>query len=340
MRFNPFIALYTVMCVIGAVALGLVAGPFFFIMPDITVPSLLGVIAYLVAFWLIMRLLPWWRTGSGAGSGVPVIWAGLWGALAVMPMVLPAETGISAVLHSAGLSFIDASITGAFPEELAKVTGVVVVAMMCRNRCDRPWHLMLLGFACGVGFELSENLSYGGTGALIDATSDVSGVQMMWIQRTLLGFALHPMLTALAGWGVGRALYCAQRSTGWRIRTALTWYFVAFLIHAGWNLNWDVAGVPLVALVVMPVLWIVLLVINGWIFKGNWQQMKQDRGRPGGRHVGTHYAPATYVLSDGPDIPPQALVEPFGIVGPQAGSPSPHDQQFLHPQDRRRWRRE
>ena len=90
----------------------------------------------------------------------------------------------------------------------------------------------------------------------------------------------------------------------------------------------------------MPVLWIVLLVINGWIFKGNWQQMKQDRGRPGGRHVGTHYAPATYVLSDGPDIPPQALVEPFGPVGPQAGPPSPRDQQFLHPQDRRRWRRE
>lgn len=181
----------------------------------------------------------------------------MWGAGVSFLIVLAAGLPIFDLLEKLGWTFTFASWGGAYPEEIAKAVGVAVILLSFR-RLNRPWHGFITGGMIGLGFEVFENLLYGSYGALLDANSDLTGVLVTWGARGFLGPGLHVVFSAIAGWGVGLALFMADRSPWWRWGVAVFWTFLAFAFHFGWNLMWgsqtaQLTNMAVVAALMYPV---------------------------------------------------------------------------------------
>lgn len=210
-----------------------------------------------VAFvlWLLSRS-PMWPERGGAGwrwVAASLLWGGGVSFLLVMLGGLP----VLAITDRLGLRLISASLGGAYPEEIAKVLGVGVILFSFRA-LNRPWHGLVTGAVVGLGFEVVENAMYGSFGAILDPNTDVTGTLEMWGARIFAGPGLHIVFSAVAGWGLGLAVFMAARSTAWRLRTAAGWLFVAFALHFAWNLLYPegwmmIANYIVVSLVMYPV---------------------------------------------------------------------------------------
>ena len=210
-----------------------------------------------VAFvlWLLSRS-PMWPERGGAGwrwVAASLLWGGGVSFLLVMLGGLP----VLAITDRLGLRLISASLGGAYPEEIAKVLGVGVILFSFRA-LNRPWHGLVTGAVVGLGFEVFENAMYGSFGAILDPNTDVTGTLEMWGVRIFAGPGLHIVFSAVAGWGLGLAVFAAARSTAWRLRTAAGWLFVAFALHFAWNLLYPegwmmIANYIVVSLVMYPV---------------------------------------------------------------------------------------
>ena len=210
-----------------------------------------------VAFvlWLLSRS-PMWPERGGAGwrwVAASLLWGGGVSFLLVMLGGLP----VLAITDRLGLRLISASLGGAYPEEIAKVLGVGVILFSFRA-LNRPWHGLVTGAVVGLGFEVFENAMYGSFGAILDPNTDVTGTLEMWGVRIFAGPGLHIVFSAVAGWGLGLAVFAAGRSTAWRLRTAAGWLFVAFALHFAWNLLYPegwmmIANYIVVSLVMYPV---------------------------------------------------------------------------------------
>ena len=72
-----------------------------------------------------------------------------------------------------------------------------------------------------------------GFGALLDPNTDITGTLSMWGLRVFVGPGLHIIFSALAGWGLGQAVFTAGKSTAWRLARAGGWLFVG-LAQLGW----------------------------------------------------------------------------------------------------------
>lgn len=179
---------------------------------------------YLVAGILLFRAGPLWpRAGA-----LFVLSCLAWGAsVSLLITVLPAM-GWLMITQKLGWDALEASFSGAYPEEIAKALGVLVMCY-CFRRINRPWHGFVAGGLVGLGFEVIENIMYGAVGALFDANSDFDGAVTMWGMRLLAGPFLHVVLTSLSGWGIGLAMFQRDRLSG-------LWWFVAALgLHFLWN---------------------------------------------------------------------------------------------------------
>lgn len=214
-----------------------------------------GVLYVALVLWLLSRS-PMWPDRAGAGWR----WVAaslLWGGGVSFLLVILGGVPVLVITERLGLQLISASLGGAYPEEIAKVLGVGVILFSFRA-LNRPWHGLMTGAVIGLGFEVTENAMYGTFGALLDPNTDVAGTLEMWGVRIFAGPGLHIVFSALAGWGLGLAVFAADRSTAWRVRTAAGWLLAAFALHFAWNLLYPegwmmVANYVLVSLVMYPV---------------------------------------------------------------------------------------
>ncbi|MBV7282269.1 PrsW family intramembrane metalloprotease [Corynebacterium sp. TAE3-ERU30] len=250
---------------------------------------------YAVVIISLLRRTPLWpstRTAPGLRRSHVLWWAVAamsWGAFASFGLTMLSGGPIMALTSKLGWDIVEASLGGAYPEEISKVLGVVLIIFAFRF-LNRPWHGFITGALVGLGFEITENLLYGTVGAVYDPASDFWGALQMWGLRTLFGVGLHVVLSAIAGWGVGYALLggpqVARLSTPRRILIALGWLLASFVGHFWWNLQWGnmVAMGVSIALAACYIygLFIVLLVRL-------WKQAKRDTG---------------YVLCDKPLLAP------------------------------------
>lgn len=216
--------------------------------------TLFGALYVAFVLWLLSRS-PMWPGRAGAGwrwVAASLMWGGGVSFLLVMLGGLP----VLEITDRLGLRLISASLGGAYPEEIAKVLGVGVILFSFRA-LNRPWHGLMTGAVVGLGFEVTENAMYGAFGALLDPNTDLMGALEMWGVRVFFGPGLHIIFSALAGWGLGLALFTADRSRRWRLLTAGGWLLLAFALHFAWNLLpsqvWlMVANYVIVALVMYP----------------------------------------------------------------------------------------
>lgn len=200
-------------------------------------------------------------TPRGFGLRSQVHWVAaalLWGAGVSTLIAFATGPALMLLISDSGWHASMASWGGAYPEEIGKALGVVVVVMSFRF-FNRPWHGLIVGAVVGLGFEANENVLYGSMGALLDPESDWMGFWETWALRLVAGPALHVTFTALAGWGIGWALFAFGWSMLRRLATALGWLVVAFSLHFAWNYliessMWFMVKNVVVCLVMYPLL--------------------------------------------------------------------------------------
>lgn len=175
--------------------------------------------------WLFKRNNAWLE-------GKAWLWASvLWGAGVSLVIALTAGAPWIELTQNLGWERFMASFGGGYPEEIAKALGVFLILIRYGSR---PWHGFIIGAMVGLGFEVVENIMYGATGAILHVDSDIQGALSIWAARTFLGPGLHIMLSAIAGFGIGWAVY-SQFSATKRILIGAASVLVAFLLHFGWN---------------------------------------------------------------------------------------------------------
>lgn len=216
---------------------------------------LIGVVfvaAYITAVTALFRLTPMWPRAPKAWYFSSLLWGG---ALALGAALLVGGSVTSLVaklgLHDAGASF-----GGAYPEEIAKATGVAVI-LFAFPALNRPWHGFVTGGLVGLGFEAVENVLYGVMGGMLDPNSDVVGTLQMWGLRLVVGPGLHVVFTSIAGLGIGLAFFRSGWGLRKRIGVGLGFLFIAFAAHFAWNYSWGgtiwpIVWLVLVALVIYP----------------------------------------------------------------------------------------
>ncbi|MEJ4113204.1 PrsW family intramembrane metalloprotease [Corynebacterium kroppenstedtii] len=263
---------YVVFAVISLIVCASIVGLSLAFVPDAIPVGIAGAVSYLTVFFIITRCLPIWRSGS-------LLWVIIsmyWGGFVVVGTIFPTSSAISDLVKTAGLDRLEASASGAIPEEIGKAAGVFVILFMARRVWDRPWHGLLAGFSVGMGFEIVENLLYGSVGAPSDPTSDVHGAFESWVVRTCLGFGLHAMLTGLSGFAIASALMVANKSMAWRLGVGAGGVLAAIGFHGWWNVQWPESF----GIFLMFPGWIGLTAIIVVILKKHWQRAKNDRQRP------------------------------------------------------------
>ena len=191
-------------------------------------------VAYLGILVAVVRRTRLWPYQGWA----PALLAVLWGAGTSYALVSVSAPSIIDLAAHTGATTTAASWGGAYPEEIAKATGVVFILLAFRQ-LNRPWHGFVIGMLVGLGFESFENLLYGIVMSPIHPSSDIMGVLQIWGARVFLGPFLHIAFTGLAGWGIGWALFAVGRGLAWRLAHALGWFAVAFACHFGWNILGD-----------------------------------------------------------------------------------------------------
>ncbi|WP_080792763.1 PrsW family intramembrane metalloprotease [Corynebacterium pacaense] len=252
------------------------------------VSGLLGMVfgaVYLVLIpWLLSRtpLWPDFRSGrrmpDGSrrkGDGATWTWmlaCLMWGGSASFAVVMVTALPIMGITDKLGWVFVSASLGGAYPEEIVKSLGILLILYSFRQ-LNRPWHGLVTGAIVGLGFEVNENILYGATGALMDPNSDFAGLISMWQLRTFVGPLLHTVFSAIAGYGIALALFRAGKSAGWRWAVGCGWVFIAFTLHFAWNLLWENTVIAYVNIVVVC---LVMYPLIGYLIWTCWRQARVD----------------------------------------------------------------
>lgn len=228
------------------------------------ISPLIGLISFLIAAIIVaivialMRRSPMWA--RPARVWVPL--ALLWGSGVAMSLSSISAPPVMELAINSGWVNSFMAWAGAYPEEISKAIGVLFILLSFRQ-LNRPWHGWMVGAVIGLGFEANENILYGSMGATTHPESDFTGLVQMWGIRLIGGPGLHVLLTALAGWGIGWALYAAAKPLWWRISVALGCLAASFLLHFGWNYLYDsaifaVIQALVVALILYPLsIWLI-----------------------------------------------------------------------------------
>lgn len=193
-----------------------------------------------VIFWPVFAAALWWVIGQipfFARMPRGTKWlAFLWGAVVAAAVAGVLEGPIGSTMSLAGGSaaeWVPAAVAPAI-EETSKALGVLVVFLFLR----RPFTLVdgfATGAMVGLGFQISEDLNYGGTNAWLAGSDSWAVAVQSLLSRAVTGFTSHWMLTGV--FGVGVAYLFVKESAGWgkRVGVLVALGAAAMAMHFLWN---------------------------------------------------------------------------------------------------------
>jgi protease PrsW len=231
-----------------------------------------ALVSGIVAFGLLAITYLWFIRYEDRYTTVP---PGLAGAGFVWGFV--AATGAFALLANGAVIDLYAKIFGAsfafdwgpalaapIDEELAKGAGVLLLLTLAPRLIRSPFDGLILGAFVGLGFQISEDISYAWIGAA-NSFNDVGAAWSTIIVRTLASIPSHWMYTAIFGaglvWFVGRPDVPARRGLG----AALM--LTAMLMHGVWDASGAIAGNSVFGWIVPLTVATVLVIVFVWIYK-------------------------------------------------------------------------
>ncbi|WP_017587121.1 PrsW family intramembrane metalloprotease [Nocardiopsis ganjiahuensis] len=185
-----------------------------------------------IGFWILRRIRPV-RPPNLAFSLLALVW-GMTGAVG---LALYANTQLgSAWSRAGGLEFGSlwgAALTAPINEELLKVTGVVLIAVIAPRAVRGPVDGFVAGSLVGLGFQLVEDLTYAlNMISMQGATAGmVSVVQSFFARVVLTGLGSHWAMSAVAGTAIGLLAATAWRPGTRRAVGALLLLLLAMGLH-------------------------------------------------------------------------------------------------------------
>lgn len=273
-RTVPTVILWVLIGIGALISLVSIIGMAALASPEAMGLGLVGFVAYLVGFTLLFRHSGLWPS---TGGWLWYIAAVLWGSCA--SMIPPLITGgpLMELVWEAGWDRLVMSYGGAYPEEIIKAFGVLLL-FGAFPALRRPWHGFLAGMAIGLGFELIENITYVVIMAQMDPQSDLEGAAFTLMLRFVAGPLLHGALTGVAGAGIGWAMWTsASASVARRVGVALGALLFVFAIHFAWNYmhTSETSAVITYALICL-----ILYPVVIWLWMRFRRQAKEDHGYP------------------------------------------------------------
>jgi protease PrsW len=224
-----------------------------------------------IAFGLLAVAYLWFIHNEDRYTTVPPKLAAagfVWGAVAAIGAF--ALLGNDAVMNlyakTFGASFAfdwGAALTAPVNEELAKGAGMLLLLTLAPRLIRSPFDGLIVGALVGLGFQISEDISYAFIGAA-NAFGDVGGAWTTIIARTLASIPSHWMFSGIFGaglvWFIGRPQVPARKGLG----AALM--LTAMLMHGLWNASSAIGGGSAFGWIVPTAVALVLIGVFVWVY--------------------------------------------------------------------------
>jgi protease PrsW len=156
-----------------------------------------------------------------------------------------------------------AALAAPVDEELAKGAGVLLLLTLAPRLIRSPFDGLILGAFVGLGFQISEDISYAWIGAA-DSFGDVGAAWSTIIVRTLSSIPSHWMYTGIFGagliWFLGRPDVPARRGLGAGLM------LTAMLMHGVWDASGALAGSSVFGWIAPLAVATVLIGVFVWIY--------------------------------------------------------------------------
>jgi RsiW-degrading membrane proteinase PrsW (M82 family) len=201
----------------------------------------------IVAFGLLALVYLWFIHYGDRYTTVPIELAAaafVWGFVAATGAfaLLGNDAFMSLYAKLFGASFAfdwGAGLAAPIDEELAKGAGVLLLLTLAPRLIRSPFDGLIVGAFVGLGFQISEDISYAWIGAA-DAFNDVGAARSTIVVRSLSSIPSHWMYTGIFGaglvWFVGRPDVAPRRWLGAGLMLA------AMLMHGLWDASAAIGG--------------------------------------------------------------------------------------------------
>ena len=204
--------------------------------PAAEVPAYLILVAQLAALWAIAWLVARRMRQQTVGMRILAIVVGATIALSLAVLV---SSIVSAAVGIFGMEAPPAVIAP-LSEDTSRLLGVLLLLVLASRSRITALDGAVLGFLVGTGFEVMENLLYA-----VQAGGGGESLRSMLL-RSLFGFGLHPMWTAISGAVLAACLGRLQRGERARWGTLVITLLGVMVLHGMWD------AAPLFADSVLP----------------------------------------------------------------------------------------
>jgi protease PrsW len=155
-----------------------------------------------------------------------------------------------------------AALAAPINEELAKGAGVLLLLVLAPRLIRSPFDGLILGALIGLGFQISEDISYAWIGAA-NSFGDIGAAWGTILARTIASIPSHWMYTGVFGagliWFIGRPDVPARRGLGAGLM------LTAMLMHGLWDASAAIAGDNVIS-IVPGIVAFVLISVFIWVY--------------------------------------------------------------------------
>ena len=175
--------------------------------------------------WLVVRALPRVRRQPASLR----IFALVWGMTVAVGSAVFLSALFSNGLAALGLSTFSTVISAPITEDVSRLLGVLAVLTLASRARITVMDGVVYGFFVGMGFELLETLMY------TLRSEDLAQTLYVGLLRSIFGFGLHALWTAVAGAALAYCMSRRQRGLGGRWWVLAPALFGPMLMHALWD---------------------------------------------------------------------------------------------------------
>jgi protease PrsW len=231
-----------------------------------------ALISGVIAFGLLAIAYLWFIRYEDRYTPVPrkLAAAGfVWGAVAAVGAfaLLGNDAVMNVYAKAFGASFAfdwGAALTAPINEELAKGAGILLLLTLAPRLIRSPFDALVVGALVGLGFQISEDISYAFIGAA-NAFGDIGAAWQTIIARTLASIPSHWMFSAIFGaglaWFIGLPEVPARKGLGAGLM------LTAMLMHGLWNASSAIGGDSAFGWIVPITVACVLIAVFVWVYE-------------------------------------------------------------------------
>ena len=227
-----------------------------------------GIVAFAllaIAYLLFIRYEDRYTTVPPGLAGAGFLWGFVAATGAFALVANGAAIDLYAKIFGASFAFDwGPALAAPIDEELAKGAGILLLLTLAPKLIRSPFDGLILGAFVGLGFQISEDISYAWIGAA-NSFNDVGAAWSTIVVRTLASIPSHWMYTAIFGaglvWFLGRPDFPARRGLG------AVLMLTAMLMHGIWDASGALAGSSVFGWIVPLAVATVLISAFVWIYK-------------------------------------------------------------------------